>query len=414
MSVKMSCLLLFAASFCAFSLPVSADPTTINADYKQYTDYFEKVYQIFEQNYYLPPDRSVYDHFLKKFNSNIYAQLKGEGKSDDYVRWRSAWYLVDALKSKDDKFTGFWPPKPAQKFQQEVMAQKIDLGIEGKKNDIGFLVTHMEPHSDAYEKGLREGDIILQIDGQSVKPMTEKDIEGKLTPVVKTKAKLSYLSAETKMQAVIEVLCKEYFKQTVLLHQVPVDGVFCLEITHFNEMTGPEFEKYLEWIEAQHPKGLVIDLRGNPGGQVGGAVQISSFFLKQGEEFAYFQKRNIPKYSLSVPVIGPQYEFNGPVVILVDDGTGSAAELFSGVMQFRGRAVVLGTNTAGQILLKNIFPIGSDGSTIGLVVARAHYPDGSLFGFDGITPNKIISDAPKDGLINLAATFIAMQTKGVR
>ena len=88
-------------------------------------------------------------HFLQKFTNQIYAQLKGEGKSNDYVRWRSAWYLVDALRSKDDRFTQFYPPKPAVKFQHEALGEKIDLGIEGKKNTIGFLVTRMEPRSDA-------------------------------------------------------------------------------------------------------------------------------------------------------------------------------------------------------------------------------------------------------------------------
>src|SRR5271168_3765011 len=96
--------------FCAVSQPVSAGPITGNPDktYKEYADYFEKVYKIFEDNYYLEPDRKVYGHFLQKFTANIYAQLKGEGKSDDYVRWRSAWYLVDALRSKDDRFTQFY------------------------------------------------------------------------------------------------------------------------------------------------------------------------------------------------------------------------------------------------------------------------------------------------------------------
>ena len=113
---------------------------------------------------------------------------------------------------------------------------------------------------------------------------------------------------------------------------------------------------------------------------------------------------------MDVPVIDPQYQFTGPIVILVDANTGSAAELFTGIMQFRGRAVVLGVNTAGQILLKSMFPF-DDGSSLALVTARSYYPDGHVFGFDGITTDKIITDAPKDGLINLAAAFIAAKTR---
>ena len=385
-------------------------PTNPDKDYKQYTDFFEKVYQTFQDNYYLAPNRKIYDHFLKKFNSDIYAQLKSEGKSNDYVRWRSAWYLVDALRSKDDRFTQFYPPKPAVKFQHEALGEKIDLGIEGKKNDIGFLVTRMEPRADAYDKGLREDDLILKIDGRSVRGMAQEAIENKLTPLINTKVKLSYLSNETKTQKTIEAVSKEYFKQTVFLHPVPVEGVFCLEVPKFDRMTGEDMDHFLQLIKAQNPKGLVLDLRGNPGGPPLAAREVSAFFLKGGDEFVYFQKRNEPKIDLDVPAIDPQYQFTGPIVILVDADTGSAAELFSGIMQFRGRAVVLGVNTAGQILLKSMFPMG-DGSSIALVTARTHYPDGTVFGFDGITPDKIISGAPKDGLINLAAAFIAMKTK---
>ena len=401
-----------AVSFCLVAGAAAADPMPGHPaqDYQQYKDYFEKVFQTFEDNYYLAPDRKVYDHFLDKFNKIIYAQLKSEGKSNDYVRWRSAWYLVDALRSKDDRFTQFYPPKPAEKFKHEALGEKIDLGIEGAKNDIGFLVTRMEPRSDAYDKGLREDDLILQIDGAGVRDMDQGTIESKLTPLVNTKVELSYLSNETKTRKVIEVISKEYFKQTVFLHPVPVDGVFCLEVPKFDRMTGEDMERFLRLIEAQNARGLVLDLRGNPGGPPLAAMEISGFFLKGGDEFAYFQKRNAPKADLVVPSFDPQEQFTGPIVILVDADTGSAAELFTGIMQFRGRAVVLGVNTAGQILLKSMFPMG-DGSSIALVTARTHYPDGSVFGFDGITPNKIISDAPKDGLINLAAALIAMKTR---
>src|SRR5437016_5375174 len=124
MSPNPACLILVVA-FCALGLVTS--PQAANTqDHQQYTDFFEKVYQTFQDNYYLPPDRKIYDDFLRKFNTRIYAQLQSEGKSNDYVRWRSAWYLVEALRSKDDKFTQFYPPKPAVKFQHEALGEKID------------------------------------------------------------------------------------------------------------------------------------------------------------------------------------------------------------------------------------------------------------------------------------------------
>ncbi|MBF0490916.1 MAG: PDZ domain-containing protein [Candidatus Omnitrophica bacterium] len=381
-----------------------------SSDYQQYITYFEKVYKTFEDNYYLPPDHKVYDNFIVKFKTMIYAQLKSEGKSSDYVKWRSAWSLVDALKSKDDRFSQLYPPKPAEKFKQEALGQNIDLGIEGKKTDAGYLVTRMEPRSDAYEKGLRENDVLTAIDGMDIKPLAQADIEKKLTPLMNTKVSLSYNEQGTAQTKVLEVISKEYFKQLVFLRPVSVPGVFDLEIQHFNRATAEDLFRYLQFIELQNPTGLIIDLRDNPGGPPLAAREISSMFLKGGDELTYFQKRGQEKADLDIPTIPDQYKFKAPIVILVNEGSGSCSELFAGVMQYYKRAVVFGVNTAGQMLLKSMFPLG-DGSMVALVVSRGYLPDGTPFSFSGVTPDQIINNAPKDGLINLAAEYLVMSTK---
>ncbi len=377
-------------------------------DYQEYVKYFEAVYKTFEKNYYLEPNRNSYNEFLEKFRTKIYAQLKGEGKSNDYVKWRSAWYLVDELKSKEDHFSQFYPPKPAEKFQKDVMGQVMDLGIEGKKVDAGYLVTRVEPRSDAYEKGLREEDVLLRLDAAILRDLPAEDIQKKLTPLINTNVRIDYLSADIKQEKSITVTSKEYFKQTVFLRPVQVPGVFCLEITQFGRTSGDDLTVLLKYIEQFNPRGLVIDLRGNPGGPPLAALQMSAFFLKGGEEFAHFQKRGEEPMALEVPQIDGQYKFNGPVAMLVDHDSGSAAELFPGIMQFRKRAIVLGVNSAGFVLLKSMFPM-EDGSMIALVTAPGYYPDGTRFSFNGITPDQIISDAPKEGLINLAAAILVMK-----
>ncbi len=376
-------------------------------DYKDYISFFEKVYKTFEDNYYLKPDRKVYEDFLVKFKTKIYSQLAGEGKSDDYVKWRSAWFLVDSLKSKEDHFSQFYPPKPAQKFQKEALGQNVDLGIIGKKVDAGYMVTRMEPRSDAYEKGLRENDLLISVDGEDLKSLGQDEIEKRLNPLINTKVKLSYLEHDTQASKTLEATSKEYFKQEVFLKPVDVPGVFALEILHFNRTTAEDLFRYLQFIEHQNPRGLVLDLRDNPGGPPLAAREVASFFLKGGDELVYFQKRDQPKTDLDIPSIPEQYKFNAPIVILVNDQSGSCSELFAGIMQFYKRAYVFGTNTAGQMLLKSMFTM-DDGSMVALVVGRGHYPDGTPYSFDGVTPDQIITNAPKEGLINLAAAFLAM------
>jgi carboxyl-terminal processing protease len=406
--------LIFPLLFLNSSMTSSVEAKSKPKDYQEYLDFFEKVFKMFEDHYYLEPNRQVYNDFLKKFRTKIYDQLKSEGKSNDYVRWRSAWYLVDALKSKDDRFSQFYPPEPAKEFKQEALGQRVDLGIEGKKVDAGYLITRIEPRSDAYEKGLREGDILLKVDGKDLKNLPPEEINLLVNPMLGPKVtevtvSITYFSPEQKLTRNISVVTKEYFRQTVFLKPTAVSGVFCLEVPKFNRTTGDDMFRFLELIRPYNPRGLVLDLRGNPGGPPLAAREISSFFLKSGELFTYFQKRGNPKDELDVPQIPDEYKFKGPIAILVDEGSGSASELFTGIMQFRGRATVFGVNTAGQVLLKSTFNF-DDGSMVALVTAPGYYPDGSRFSFNGITPDSIIMDAPKDGLINFAAVFLAAQS----
>ncbi len=391
------------------SKPVSVN--TSSREYKEYLKYFEQVYKTMQAHYYVEPDRKKYEAFLEKFKTKIYANLKSEGKSNNYVRWRASWHLLEALKTKEDQFSQFYPPQPAVKFKREVMGQGVDLGIEGKKMDEGFLVMRMEPRSDAFKKALQEGDVLLKINGEDVKPLSPQDIEKKLSPEVATKTTLSYYSAKDKQEKTIEVVSEEYYKQEVFLRPVAIPGIYCLEIQHFNRTTGEDLLRFLFVIQKMNPKGLILDLRGNPGGPPLAAREIASFFLKGGESFAYFQRRGQPKIELDVPVIKEQYQVKVPVAILVDQGSGSCSELFSGVMQFRKRAVIFGTNTAGQVLLKSTFPL-DDGSLMALVTGLGYYPDGARFSFKGITPDQVVLNAPKQGLINLAAIYLSQQSLG--
>jgi len=152
---------------------------------------------------------------------------------------------------------------------------------------------------------------------------------------------------------------------------------------------------------------LILDLRGNPGGPPLAAREIASFFLPGGGEFAYFQKRDQPKASLDVPVIPDQYKYDGPMAILVDEGSGSSAELFSGILQRRHRAVLLGKNTAGQVFLKSMFPF-EDESMLLLVTARGHHPDGAVFSFSGLTPDRLVEEGESVDLIQTASIYLVV------
>lgn len=406
-------ILSFSVSACSASkTSLKSNPEkTKGDDYQEYTAYFEQVYKVMRENYYETVNRQDFDRFMTAFNTKIFTQLKNEKKSSDYVRWRSAAFLVDFLKSKEDIFSALYPPKFAEEYAKDALGERIDLGIDGQKKDAGFLVTHVEPRSDAYTLGLRENDILLKIGTSDVSGLDQKAIEEKLNPLKGSGVKVVYLSSEDRSEKSIEPVSKEYYKQTVFMKDVPIPGIFCLEIPKFNRMTAEDLLRFLVYVKEHNPQGLILDLRGNPGGPPLAAREISAFFLKGEDQFAYFQKKGQDKAELDVPVIPEEYKFDGPIVILVNKESGSAAELFSGIMQRKGRAVLMGENTAGQVMLKSMFDL-DDKAMLLLVTSRGHYPDGTTFSFNGLDPDNKVTPEYEPDLIKIAAIYLFKVSTG--
>lgn len=384
----------------------TGDMKSKKENYQGYIDFFEEVYKTFDENYYQAVNRESFDKFIEKFNSKIYSQLKSEKKSNDYIRWRSASFLVKHLKAEEDIFSEFYPPEPAKEYQASALGVRRDLGIEGKPADGGYKVIKIEPRSDAYQKGLRLDDMITKIDQRILKNLTEDKIKELLSPLADSTVKLSYVSADQTAEKEIEVVSKEFFQQMIFIKNTHVPHIYCLELKHFNQKTSEDMFRFLQYFKSVGEiKGLILDLRGNPGGPPLAAREIASFFLPPGEEFAYFQKKGQPKSMLDVPTIPQEYHYDGPMVILVDEKSGSSSELFAGVLQKRKRAVLMGQNSAGQVMLKSMFHF-DDGSMVLLITARGHHPDGSTFSFKGVSPERYVRPEENLDFVEYATKYL--------
>jgi len=344
---------------------------------------------------------------VKIFDTKIYSQLQGEGKSIDYIRWRSAALLVERLRSSEDIFSALYPPKPAKEYAETALGKRSDLGITGSRSAEGYVLSFIEPRSDAYEKGLHAGDIIKSLDGRQMADLTDAQITDLLTPLIDTTVEVSFLDVKNSLVRDVALLSKEYFKQTVFPLPVTVPGIYGLKVERFNRATSEDMLRFLEFFRSQSPiKGLILDLRNNPGGPPLSAREISSFFLPAGEEFAYFQKKGQDRAVLDVPTIPARYWYDGPIVIFIDKDSGSAAELFSGILQKRKRAVLMGVNSAGQVMLKSMFNF-DDESMLLLITSRGHHPDGSVFSFGGLIPDNRVEGADDAALIRSAVAYFA-------
>lgn len=393
----------------AFMSTVSAALTSVEQEvYDAYLSSFEEIYRTMQENYFFSVQRQNFDAFIQKFENEIFSQLEDRTKVNDFIMMRSGAFLVDHLKAADDRFSALYPPQAVKEFEQEALGVRVDLGIEGEMCEQGFCVSFVEPRANATQAGLKSGDIITKINNTRLRRMSLEAVRKLLTPNIDTVSTIEYLEGQAKKTRSIEVISQEYFKQTVFPVNIPYPRVFCLRIQQFNRMTSDDLSKYLFVINQQGPSGLILDLRGNPGGPPLAAREIVSFFLSPDKNFAYFERKGDSRNYLDVPRIPEEFRYRWPIVILVNQESGSAAELFSGVMQKEGRATLIGVNTAGQVFLKSMFNLSNKAMLL-LVTARGHFPDGDVFDFNGLAPD-YLTDSEDADLIRFAAGFLTAQT----
>jgi carboxyl-terminal processing protease len=327
----------------------------------------------------------------------------------EYVDGKDLTYqqlVYAALKgavSKLDPHSEFLDRESFQQLQDDTEGQFGGLGLVVAMRD-GYVtvVTPMED-TPGFRAGILTGDRIVKIEGKSVDRQPLPDVVNLLrgepgstvTLTVErpsTEATKTYTLQRASIQMVMvkDINGKKEF---------PLDEnkIGYVHIAQFDEKTSVELEAALNQLKRQGMKGLVLDLRWNPGGLLEQAVGVSEKFLSSGQLVVSTEgRRTVEKYFAK----GGDELKNIPVVVLVNHGSASAAEIVTGCLQDLHRAVVLGEKTFGKGSVQTIFPL-DDGSALKLTVAKYYTPSHKVIHQQGITPDISvpISDAQEAALM---------------
>jgi carboxyl-terminal processing protease len=274
-----------------------------------------------------------------------------------------------------DPHSNFFDPKAYQGLRDDQRGQYYGIGMQVGARNGKTIVIYPFGGSPAYRAGLHPGDAILQVNDKSTTNLNTTEIADLLKGPRGTK--VTVLVGRDGVDMPISFTLT---RDSIPRFSVPdafylKAGIAYVDVTGFNENTSKELDDKLKKLNEKDIKGLVLDLRGNPGGLLNEGVDVASHFLKRGDLVVSHHGRASPNKNYQARSDGSGKDY--PIVVIVNRNSASAAEIVSGALQDHDRAWILGETTFGKGLVQTVFPLGEN---TGLALTTAHYytPSGRL------------------------------------
>ncbi len=281
-----------------------------------------------------------------------------------------------------DPHSNFFDPKALAQMKEDQRGHYYGVGmrIEPRTNVAGVLQTIVvEPFvgSPAYKAGLRPNDVIVNVNGTKTDGLTSTEVVDLLKGPRGTAVKVKVQRGEGTDELTVEMLRDEINRSSVSAAFMLKNGIGYIRIdsTGFIETTGADFINGLKKLDENNLKGLVLDLRGNPGGLLTQAVEVAGHLLPKGAEVVSHHGRASQERSYKAS--DGNHGLNYPIVVVVNRNSASASEIVSGALQDHDRAWILGDNTFGKGLVQTVYPL-QENTGLALTTARYYTPSGRL------------------------------------
>jgi len=287
-----------------------------------------------------------------------------------------------------DPHSSFMTPELYKELEVETQGHFGGIGIEITiLKDILTVVSPIED-TPAFNAGVKSGDQIIKIDGKSTKDITIMEAVKKLRGPKDTKVTITIMRENMSKPKDI-VLTRAIIQIKSVKSKIFEDNIGYIRISSFHERTADDLRKALREIseKIQPMKGLVLDLRNDPGGLLIQAIEVSDMFLKSG--IIVSTRGRTKNMETKAMARNDGNEITCPMVVLVNEGTASAAEIVAGALQDNGRALIIGTQTFGKASVQTVISL-EDGSALKLTTARYYTPKGRSIQAEGIKPDIVV------------------------
>ncbi|GAM09382.1 carboxy-terminal-processing protease [Geobacter sp. OR-1] len=309
---------------------------------------------------------------------------------------------INGMLSSLDPHSSYMPADSFKEMKVQMSGSFGGIGIEISMKDNKLTIIAPIEDTPGYRAGLKANDHIWKINDKFTKGMTINDAVGMMRGEKGTKVTLTIMREGNGGPMTFPIV--RDIIQTKSLRSRTVDaGIGYIRIGHFQETTGAEFAKSLKTLKDQNNgaiKGLIIDLRNNPGGLLNQAVEVANNFIGEGfgNGLVVYTEGREPTAKMKLSTKIGDKEPHYPIIILVNGGSASASEILAGAMQDHKRAIILGTQTFGKGSVQSVLPL-RDNAGLKLTTARYYTPNGRSIQAKGITPdiivNRLLPQEPK-------------------
>ncbi|MCG0277120.1 MAG: S41 family peptidase [Thermanaeromonas sp.] len=304
------------------------------------------------------------------------------GELDVYTLEEGA--IRGMLESLGDPYSEYLSPRDIKAYRKALEQEYTGVGLVLKEEGGSFTIIGVIPSSSAARQGLRPGGVLLKIDGQPVKGLTIEEVQQLLQGEAGSEVNLEIAWPWEGVPRTF-VLKRELLHQQTVRAQILDGRLGYLSLASFPSWAPLEVDRVLSDFKSAGIEGVILDLRGNSGGYLQSALEVASLFLPPGVPVA-----QVVDKAGRVEILrsaGPGLDL--PVVVLVDEGTASAAELLAGALQDVGIAYVVGTRTYGKGSIQSIIPL-SNGGALKLTTGFYLTPAGREIEAWGLKPDKEI------------------------
>lgn len=355
------------------SMARATDTTVLTTEEQQRFQVFWEAWQIVERDFY---DPKQVDH-----QKLIYGAVKG---------------MVDAV---GDPYTFYQTPAQRELNDTDLRGSFDGVGIQVDIKDGKLTVVAPIESSPAEAAGLRPGDVVLEVDGKSIVGKPMNDTVGLIRGPRGTQVTLTIARPGTADPFEV-TLTRAEIKLASVRSRMLDEQVGYVRISTFAANTGSEFSNAIKNLMSQNPRGIVVDLRNNPGGYLQAAVETGAQFMPTGSVVLLQQSGNGDRKTYKTENSGAATDVR--IVVLVNKGSASASEILAGALRDNGRAILIGEKTFGKGTVQNVHQL-SDQSGLRVTTAQWLTPNGQPLQGVGLLPDQVV-DMPATSTIAVDAT----------